>query len=173
MKTKLTHPVFSNKIQNLTVTNKTQPDFFKQNSPLADPYPITEQAPIKQPANEEEWFASDKEAYEGQLAVDVFQDKKNIFIKAAIAGVKPEDIEVDLNNDMVTIKGKRSFSQEIKEEDYYIKECYWGGFSRSIILPVDIVNDSVRATVDNGLLTIVLPKSKRPRNTKIQVEKID
>lgn len=155
-------------------------DFFHQpqaSGPMADPYPIN---PAPSPVNQQpqaaaeptNWFSEEHDTYDGQLAVDVYQDKKNIYVKAAIAGVKPSDIEILLNNDMLTVKGKRYFREDIEEEDYYIKECYWGGFSRSIILPVDVKNDQVRATIENGLLTIILPKSKRPRNTKIEVKEI-
>lgn len=180
---------FSNKINNITTDNmQNHDDFFNQStqsSPLADPYPIApaNQTPQSvsptQPAainaartEEQQWFSDEHDTYDGQLALDVYQDKKNIYVKAAIAGVKPQDIEIYLNNDMLTIKGQRHIREEITEEDYYIKECYWGGFSRSIILPVDVKNDQVKASIENGLLTIALPKSKRPKNTRIEVKEI-
>lgn len=118
----------------------------------------------------EEWFAEeDADAYEGQLAVDVYQDDKNMYVKTSIAGIKPEDLEVHLNNDMLTIRGKREMQEEVSEEQYFIRECFWGGFSRSIILPVDVKQDQVKANIENGVLTVTLPKSKRPRNTRIKV----
>jgi len=185
---KKNHHLFTNKIKKLEEYSRAE-DFFQAqpqaltDDPLADPYPIrprdqqtssreNDYHNERQVTEEEQWFSDeDNDSYEGQLAVDVYQDKKNIYIKAAIAGVEPEDIDIDLNNDMITIKGKRRHYQEnIDEDDYYIKECYWGGFSRSIILPVDIQTDKVKATIKHGLLTIVLPKSKRPRHTKIKVQ---
>lgn len=121
---------------------------------------------------EQEWL-EDEEEYEGQLSVDVYQDKKNIYIKSAIAGVKAEDIDINLNNDTITIKGFRKHDQEVSEDDYYYKECYWGGFSRSIILPVDIKTDRVDASVDNGILTIILPKAEQSKVRNIEVKEIN
>ena len=120
---------------------------------------------------EEVWIDTSNEGYEGQLAVDVYQDNHFVYVQAIIGGISPEDIEVHLNNDMLTIKGKRSNPRPVEEHDaYYIQECYWGGFSRSIILPVDIQNDKVEANTENGVLTISLPKSKRPKNSRIPVQ---
>src|SRR4030042_3958669 len=104
---------------------------------------------------EEQWFTED---FEGQLAVDVFQTDDNVIVKSTIAGVKPEDLEIYLHNDLLTIRGKRSQEHEEEKADYYYKECYWGGFSRSIILPVEVQADKVEATLKNGILKIVIPK---------------
>lgn len=120
--------------------------------------------------DEEKWFNED---YEGQLAVDVFQDKENIYVKSTVAGVKPDDLEIYLHNDLLTIRGKREEQAENKNADYFYKECYWGGFSRSIILPVEVKTDKVEATFKNGILTITLPKEKKSKvvNVKIKPEK--
>lgn len=119
---------------------------------------------------DEMWIDTSNEGYEGQLAVDVFQDAKKVYVQAIIGGIAPEEIEVHLNNDMLTIKGMRSQpNANIAPEQFYIQECYWGGFSRSIIMPVDVVNDGVEATVENGVLTIALPKSNRPKNSRIEI----
>ncbi len=106
------------------------------------------------------WSEEDIEE-EGQLSVDVFQDEDSIIIKSTIAGVEPEDIDVSIENDMVTIRGKRYRDDSIAEEDYFYQECYWGSFSRSIILPVDVQADKVDATIRNGILTVILPKAKK------------
>lgn len=98
---------------------------------------------------------------EGQLAVDVYQDKDSVIIKSTIAGVEPEDVEVSFDNDMITIRGKRQKDRTIEEQDYFYQECYWGGFSRSIILPVEVKPDKIEATIKNGILTITLPKAKK------------
>lgn len=118
----------------------------------------------------EDWFA---QTYDGQLSVDVYQTKKNILVRAAVAGVRAEDLDIELASDMITIKGVRRMQKETGDEEFMIRECYFGGFSRSIILPVDIQHDKVRATLENGLLTVVLPKSDRPRHSKIAVEEIN
>jgi len=98
---------------------------------------------------------------EGQLSVDVYQDKNNIIIKSTIAGVEPEDVDITFDNDMITIRGKRQRDKSISDEFYFYQECYWGGFSRSIILPVEVLSDKIQATIKNGILTITLPKAKK------------
>jgi len=109
---------------------------------------------------EESWFAED---YEGQLAVDVYQTKDAIVIKSTIAGVKPEDLEIYLHNDLLTIRGKRQQELEEKDADFFYKECYFGGFSRSIILPVEVQAERAEATLKNGILKIVLPKAQKSK----------
>jgi HSP20 family protein len=120
--------------------------------------------------DEEQFF--DQE-FEGQLAVDVFQTNGDIIIKSTIAGVKPDNLDITVNSDMVTIKGKREQEEEVKEDDYYYKECYWGGFSRSIILPEEIKTDKVKAQIKNGVLTITMPKLKGRSTAKVKVKEIE
>lgn len=109
---------------------------------------------------------------EGQLALDVYETKDSIIVKSTIAGAKPEDIEISVNNDMLTIRGSRKEEEEIDEENYFYRECYWGNFSRSIILPKPIEADKINAKLKNGILTITLPKTK-PNKTKIDIEYIE
>lgn len=125
----------------------------------------TEQFVQNEPKESEEWVAEQ----EGQLTIDVYQTENDIVIKSTIAGVKPENLDVQINNDMVTIKGERRQEEEIKEENYYYQECYWGAFSRSIILPVDVQANKSEATMKNGILTIRLPKADSAQSRKIQV----
>lgn len=109
---------------------------------------------------EDDWEEIEDELEEdGQLAVDVYQDKKNIIIKSTIAGVEPDDIDISIDNDMITIRGRREKQRDVREEDYFYQECYWGSFSRSIILPVDVEAEKIEASIRNGVLTIILPKS--------------
>ncbi len=114
----------------------------------------------------EDWLAES----EGQLTIDVYQTPNEIVIKSTIAGVKPEDIDITMTNDMITIKGNREKDEEIKEEDYYYQECYWGPFSRSIILPVDVEVDKSDASMKNGILTIKLPKVEKIKTKKIMIK---
>ena len=108
---------------------------------------------------------------EGQLSVDVYQDKNNIIVKSTIAGVEPEDVDVSFDNDMLTIRGQRKKDLTVDEENYFYQECYWGNFSRSIILPVDVKTDKINANIKNGILTITLPKTKKKDiNIKIRDE---
>ncbi len=107
---------------------------------------------------------------EGQLTIDVYQTPNDIVIKSTIAGVDPSDLDLTLTNDMVTIKGKREKDEDINSEDYYYQECYWGTFSRSIILPVDVEADAAEASMKNGILTIRLPKIEKVKTRKIKVK---
>jgi HSP20 family protein len=106
---------------------------------------------------------------EGQLTIDVYQTPTHIVIKSTIAGVKSEDLDITITNDMVTIRGQRQKDEEIKTEDYYYQECYWGTFSRSVILPVDVQADEAEANLKNGILTIRLPKIEKIKTKKIRV----
>ena len=106
---------------------------------------------------------------EGQLTIDVYQTDTEIVIKSTIAGVKPEDLDVTINNDMVSIRGERKKEEQVSEENYYYQECYWGNFSRSVILPVDVISEKSEASMKNGILTIRLPKSDTNKSKKIQV----
>jgi len=106
-----------------------------------------------------EWLNYEEPETEGQLAIDVFQTNKKIIIKSTIAGVRPEDLKISLHNDLLTIKGRRSIKEEVREEDYLYRECYWGSFSRSIILPAEVDNKQVEAELESGVLTITLHKN--------------
>ena len=106
---------------------------------------------------------------EGQLTIDVYQTENDIVIKSTIAGVKPEDLDVSINNDMVTIKGERSNEEGVDHSNYYYQECYWGSFSRSVLLPVDVIPEKADASLKNGIMTIRLPKADTTKTKKIQV----
>ena len=105
----------------------------------------------------------------GQLTLDIYQTESDIVIKSTIAGVKPEDLDVTITNDMLTIKGVRFRDEEVKAEDYYYQECYWGPFSRSVILPADVDADRIKASLTNGILTVRLPKSEKIKTKKISI----
>lgn len=105
-----------------------------------------------------EWF-SDEDEIEGQLAIDVFQTEEKIIVKSTMAGVNPEDLKISLHHDLLTIKGRRTIKEEVSEENYLFRECYWGSFSRSIILPNEVDNKRVEAELENGVLTINLYKN--------------
>lgn len=124
-------------------------------------------SPTARPRREEVFESPD--GSEGQLTIDVYQTDNDIVIKSTIAGVKPEDLDVSINNDMITIRGERKQDEQVTQENYYYQECYWGGFSRSVILPVDILPDKVEASMKNGILTIRMPKADNTRTKKIQV----
>ncbi|MFH1183377.1 MAG: Hsp20/alpha crystallin family protein [Candidatus Moraniibacteriota bacterium] len=131
------------------------------------PEQATRITPTTPQSGEEEggWVADQ----EGQLTIDVYQTDSDIVIKSTIAGVKPEDLDIQINNDMVTIRGERRKEDEVRDEDYYYQECYWGAFSRSIILPVDVEANKAEAIMKNGILSIRLPKAETAKARKIQV----
>jgi len=112
----------------------------------------------------------DKDESEGQLSIDVYQTKDNIIIKSTIAGVKPEDIDVSIDNDMVTIRGSRSQEEEIAEDNYFYQECYWGEFSRSVILPMEVNAEETEASLKNGVLTLILPKAQKNKSVAVKVK---
>jgi len=106
---------------------------------------------------------------EGQLTIDVYQTPTDIVIKSTIAGVSPDDLDITITNDMVTIKGKREKDEVISDGDYYYQECYWGAFSRSVILPVDVEAEKAEASMKNGILSLRLPKIEKVKTKKIRV----
>lgn len=118
--------------------------------------------------DENEWL--EEEFEEGQLSIDVYQTPTAIIVKSTIAGVKPDDIDISINNDMLTIRGKREMNENVKTENYLYRECYWGPFSRSIILPVEIEANKIDATLENGVLTISLPKARVSKQISIKVK---
>lgn len=111
------------------------------------------------------------EDYEGQLSVDVYETEDSIIVISAIAGVEADAIDISVNNDVLTIRGHRQHEKVVEQDhQYYFQECYWGGFSRSIILPTEVQADKVEATMKNGILKIVLPKSNKSKTVKVKVK---
>ncbi|OHA04276.1 MAG: hypothetical protein A3J58_03425 [Candidatus Sungbacteria bacterium RIFCSPHIGHO2_02_FULL_52_23] len=109
---------------------------------------------------------------EGELTVDIYDKGDAIVIQSTVAGVKPEDLDVSITSDSVTIRGKREAHEEVKEENYYYKELFWGTFSRSVILPEEIEDDMAEASLKHGLLTIRLPKKRRGVVQKLKVKSV-
>jgi HSP20 family protein len=107
---------------------------------------------------------------EGELAVDIYQTDKDVVIRSAIAGVGPNDLDISIENDMVIIKGERREAAEEEKKDYFLRECYWGYFSREIVLPEEVDNSRAQASLKNGVLTIRMPKIERSKRRKIIIE---
>lgn len=107
---------------------------------------------------------------EGQLAIDVFQTEKELIIQSAVAGIKLNDLDISIEKDRLTIKGKREKQVEEKETNYFYQECYWGSFSREIILPVEVDPSRAQASFKEGVLTIRIPKIERAKKRKIEVK---
>ncbi len=107
---------------------------------------------------------------EGELAVDVYQTKKEIVIQSAIAGVEAEDLDISVENDVVEIKGKREEMYSNEEKNYFYQECYWGSFRRRIILPEEVDNSRATAELKQGILVIRIPKIQKNQKRKIAIK---
>lgn len=111
-----------------------------------------------------------QEESEGQLTIDVYQTEDDIIIESTVAGVEPDNIDIDISSESVTIRGERRREESIAEENYLYQECYWGKFSRSIILPQEVDPDKAKAEFKNGVLKIKLPKIDKRKTRKLKVK---
>lgn len=125
---------------------------------------ISTSVPRSKPAPKDE-----DDGPEGQLTIDVYQTPTEIIVESAVAGVEPDDLDINVTSDSITVKGRRHREAEVKEENYFYQECYWGKFSRSVILPQEVDADAAYASFKNGILTVHLPKLNRQKNKKIKV----
>ena len=114
-------------------------------------------------------FESD-EPQEGELPVDMYQTDDAIVIRALVAGVTPNDLDIAITRDMVTIRGFREELQEAHDSNYYHRELFWGSFSRTILLPEEVIIDEADAQEKHGLLEIRLPKLDKNRSTQLKVK---
>jgi len=116
---------------------------------------------------EKKWFSFGEE--EGQLTVDVYQTENDLVIQTAVAGIKPEDLDITIERDVVTLRGSREKQHQEEGSDYFIQECFWGAFSRQIILPVEVAPSQAKASFKEGVLTIRIPKIQREKKMKINI----
>ncbi|MBI4193241.1 MAG: Hsp20/alpha crystallin family protein [Candidatus Colwellbacteria bacterium] len=107
---------------------------------------------------------------EGQLTVDVYQTPSEIVVESAVAGVTPDQLDVEITPEMVTIRGELRREEKVADKDYFYRECYWGKFSRSIILPSEIDPDKSDASFTKGILRLRLPKIDRTKSKKLKVK---
>ncbi|KKT92235.1 MAG: Protein containing Heat shock protein Hsp20 protein [Candidatus Jorgensenbacteria bacterium GW2011_GWA2_45_13] len=134
-----------------------------------EPTPITVDAEETEIEEDIQEFDAEEEA-EGQLTVDVYQDKDNIIVQSTVAGVEPDDLEINITNESVTVRGRREKMQKIEDKDYYYQECFWGKFSRSIILPAEVDPEGSKASLKNGVLSVTMPKLVKKRAKKLKVK---
>ncbi|HVS78842.1 MAG TPA: Hsp20/alpha crystallin family protein [Candidatus Saccharimonadales bacterium] len=130
-----------------------------QNSDANAPQPVAEDA--------DEW--DEGEPVAGQLAVDVYETKEKLVVKGRVAGVNKSDLDVSISDNTLTIKGTLSAGNEEDVENYFLQECYWGEFSRSLVLPVPVKEDEIAAVLKDGVLTISFEKLKQDTVKKIEV----
>ena len=107
---------------------------------------------------------------EGELAIDVYETDNDIIIQSTIGGVKPEDLDISVEEDLVTIRGSREKLVKEGGKKYFYQECYWGSFMRQVILPEEVDGAKARASMKNGVLTLAMPKLYRKKKRKIMVK---
>jgi HSP20 family protein len=125
----------------------------------------------KKDSKEPVWSEEEKEE-EGQLSVDVYQTPTDIVVQTMVAGVRPEDLQINITRDMLTIRGKREPNRTIDESNYFTRELYWGAFSRTISLPQEIEPEEAEAIEKHGLLMIRMPKIDKNKQTTLKIKTI-
>jgi len=119
----------------------------------------------------QEKIVNDRDEHtDGQLALDIYQTPTHIVVVAPIAGVKMDDIDVSVTEDVLTIKGKRYLEFDIPDEDYFTQECFWGDFSRSIVLPTSVDATKIAATFKDAVLKITIPKAERIKTKIVRIK---
>ena len=123
---------------------------------------------LGRPRASEDWSTPSQEPG-GELAVDVYQTPDSIVVKALVAGVVPNTIDISLTREMLTISGKREEEREVEEDNFFQRELYWGAFSRTILLPEEVDVDMAEASEKHGILIIRLPKVNKKKEMKLKV----
>ncbi len=132
----------------------------------------TETKVVKKGATESNSWIEEESDKDAELTVDVYQTPEMIVVKAMIAGVRPEDLDVSITRDMVTVRGTREEERIARDEDYFARELFWGSFSRSVQLPEEIDVDEAEAVEKHGLLILKLPKLDKKRQSKLKVKTV-
>jgi len=128
----------------------------------------TEMRMDDEPVSSDEW--DEDESVPGQLAVDVYETKEKLVVKARTAGVNKNDLDVSIADNTLSVRGTLSAGSEEGVENYFVQECYWGEFSRSIALPVPVKEDEIEAVLKDGVLTISFTKLKQDTVKKITIQ---
>ena len=141
-------------------------------APVENTEPVMEeiqQEEISEPV-EDEWVETDE--FPGQLAVDVYETADKLVVKARTAGISKSDLDVSISDNILTISGVLSGGEDEQTTRWHIQECYWGEFSRTIALPVQVREDenSVKAELKDGVLTIMFEKEKTEAPKKIAIQ---
>ncbi len=112
-----------------------------------------------------------QETDEGELAIDVYETERDLVIQAAIAGVRPEALDVSIDHDLVTIAGERKHPKPQEPKTYYHHECFWGPFAREVLLPKEVDVSRAEAAMKDGIFTLRFPKIEREKVKKVQVQR--
>lgn len=111
-----------------------------------------------------------KNGVEGRLTIDVYETDSEIVVKSTVAGVDPSDLDINITPDSISIRGSRTQEEKVSSDSYFYQECFWGAFSRSVILPTEIDPDRAKASLKKGVLTIRLPKISRSEERKLVID---
>lgn len=141
------------------------PDAYETDNNLPDTFAYDEHSA------HDNWNTPETEL-DGELSIDMYQTDKDLVIEAMIAGVRPEDVQVSITRDIVTLSGKREANKSVTRDDYFYQELYWGTFSRSIMLPHEIDIEGAEAMEKHGMLIIKLPKIDKSRQNKLKVKSL-
>lgn len=155
--------------EDLLMEDELTAAFLSEDDMMTDDSAGTQQ-PVGQATAEpptDEW--DEDEAVPGQLAVDVYETKEKLVVKARTAGVNKSELDVSIADNTLSIRGTLSAGDEGDVENYFVQECYWGEFSRSIALPVPVKEDEIEAVLKDGVLTVSFVKVKQDSVKKIQV----
>lgn len=136
---------------------------------LDDDQPAAEPTNAPAESSGDDWDSGD-EPVPGQLALDVYETKEKLIVKARVAGVNKEDLDVSISDNTLTIRGTLSSGEEADTENYHLQECYWGEFSRTVTLPVPVKEEEIDAVLKDGVLTINFDKLKQDTVKKIEIK---
>jgi HSP20 family molecular chaperone IbpA len=150
---------------------REEPKKIKKQIPVQEPLK-TEEPEKAEPAKTEvrKLLAERESPEDGQLVIDVYQNQKEIVVRSALGGVKPENLDITIENNMVTIRGSRSQTETVNNKDYFLQECHWGSFSRQFVLPLEVDSSRAEASLKDGVLTVRIPKIQKEKFTKLQVK---
>jgi HSP20 family protein len=160
-----------------SIRMKEKDDDFEDDEDLededdSDSFPIkSKKVSVKGEFGKERNWEEDVEQ-EGQLSVDVYQTPSEIIVVSMVAGVRPEDLQINISRDMIVIRGKREENRTISDENFFTRELYWGTFSRTILLPQEVEPEEADATEKHGLLVIRLPKIDKGKKSTLRVKSI-
>ena len=144
---------------------KTKP---KKSETLPAKTPTETKEELKSPQKIEQ--KKEKLQPEGELAIDVYETNGNIVVQSTIGGIKAEDLDISIEGDMVTVRGSRDDKIEKEGKKYFYQECYWGSFMRKVILPEEVDGSQAKASMKDGVLSLVMPKLHRKKKRKIAVK---
>lgn len=164
-------PSFFERLSGSSVSADTL-DSFDDELPIATP-PPRKDTPVRtnnNAASRPSPLEDDARRSEGQLPVDVHQTAGDIIIRAFVAGVRPDELNISISRDMVEIEGSRAEREQVAASDYFTRELFWGSFSRTILLPQEVDVEASSASAKDGLLTIILPRLDKARQTKLRVK---